>query len=377
MKVICHREGLLSACQLVSVAVASKDVNPVLRNLKAVVEPDRLTLLATDTEVGVRMEVRSVKVDEPGEALWPAARIVSILREATDEELTIESSPAACLLRGESAEFEMPGEDPAVYPDFPTFTEDKYHEVAAGVLRTMIHRTTFAVADDNARYTATKGVLWELSADSARLVGTDGKRMAVADGAAKAHDGHGTAGQSPVVPIKAMTLLERSLNEPDEMIRIGFRPNEVLIKLERSVIYSRLVEGRFPNYKQVIPQKHGAKVKLIVGPFQTALRQAAIMVDEESKRVGFAFTKNKLTLQARGAGAGRSRVEMPVAYDGKPLEINFDPKSLLDMLRVLEPDAELTLELNDSTAPVVFRNDAGDYLYVVAPVVVKDQAGLK
>src|SRR3981081_789471 len=133
MKIVCHREGLLSACQLASVAGAAGDVKPVLRNIKAIVEDDRCTLMATDLELGIRLEVRGIKALEPGEALLPTSRLVSILREATDEELTIEAGPDACTVRGASAEFEMPGEDPAAFPDIPSFAEEKYHEMTAGV----------------------------------------------------------------------------------------------------------------------------------------------------------------------------------------------------------------------------------------------------
>jgi DNA polymerase-3 subunit beta len=372
MKATCHREGLLAACQLVSVAVPARDVKPVLRNIKAIVDDDRCRLMATDTEVGVRMEVRGVKAEESGEALLPAARVVSILRESTDEEMTIEAGPDACVLRGQLNEFEMPGEDPTVFPEFPDFAEDRYHELTAGGLREMIRRTIFSVATEATRYGATTGVLWELEDGKARLVATDGRRLALSDGPATSHAGHSTKGQMPVVPVKAMTLLERNLQEPDETVRVSIRPNEVLMKTERAMIYSRLVEGRFPSYKQVLPQKHNHKIALTAGPFQTAVRQAAIMTDDESKRVVFHFARNKLTLQARGAGSGRSKVEMPLAYEGKAVEISFDPKFLIDMLRVLDPEAQLTLELVDGNSPALFRSEAGDYLYVVVPLVVKD-----
>src|SRR6059036_3642844 len=126
MKVVCHREGLLSACQLASVAVASRDVKPVLRNLKAVVDDSRCTLMATDLELGIRLEVRGIKVEEPGEALLPTTRLISILREATDEEMTIEAGPDACVVRGNTNEFDMPGEDTAAFPDVPAFAEETY-----------------------------------------------------------------------------------------------------------------------------------------------------------------------------------------------------------------------------------------------------------
>jgi DNA polymerase III subunit beta len=369
MKTICHREGLLSACQLASAAVAARDIKPILKNLKALVTDDRCTLMATDLELGIRLEVRGIKVDEPGEALLPTARLISILREATDEELVIEAGPDACFIRGTSVEFEMPGEDPAAFPDIPSFAEEKYHEITAGLLREMTRRTIFAAATaENSRFGATTGILMELEDDKATMVATDGRRLALASGAAHSHGGHTTKGQMQVIPAKAMMLLERNLTEPDEKVLISLRPNEVLMKTERAMIYSRLVEGRFPNYKQVLPAKHGAKIPLTVGPFLSAVRQAAIMTDEESKRVTFSFAKKKLTLQARGAESGRSKIEMPVEYDGKAIEISFDPKFLVDMLRVLEPDTQLVLEVTDSSTPAVFRNDA-NYLYVVVPLV--------
>lgn len=369
MKLVCHREGLLAACQLASVAVAVRDVKPVLRNLKAIVEGDRCTLMATDLELGTRLEVRGIKVDEPGEALLPSNRIISILREATDEEMTLEASPDACFVRGQHNEFEMPGEDPAAFPDVPEFAEEKYHEITAGALREMIRRTIFAAAAaEHTRFGATTGILWELEGEQAALVATDGRRLALAKGAAQAQGGHSTKGQMPVVPTKAMTLVERNLTEPDELVRVSLRANEALFKTERAMVYTRLVEGRYPNYKQVIPQKYGIKVPLTVGPFYAAVRQAAIMTDEESKRVVFQFAKKKLTLQARGSEAGRSHVELPIDYDGKSAEISFDPKFLGDMLRVLEPDTTLTLELTDSSTPAVFRAEP-NYLYVVVPLV--------
>jgi len=369
MKVVCHREGLLAACQLASVAVAARDVKPVLRNLKAVVADDRCTLMATDLELGIRLDVRGLKVEEPGEALFPTGRMVAILREATDEELTIEAGPDSCAVRGQANEFQMPGEDPSAFPDIPAFAEENYHEIAAGVLREMIRRTLFAAsASEHTRFGATTGVLWELEAEQARLVATDGRRLALASGPAQSKGGHSTKGQMPVVPAKTMGLLERNLVEPDELVRIGFRPNEVLIKTERAMIYSRLVEGRFPDYRKVLPAKHTVKLSVTAGPFQIAVRQAAIMTDEESKRVIFNFAKKKATLEAHGAEAGRSHVEMPLDYDGKAMKISFDPKFLLDMLRVLEPDTTLSLEMTDGASPAAFRSEP-NYLYVVVPLV--------
>src|SRR5437660_10641916 len=120
MRVICHREGLLSACQLTSAALPARDVKPILRNLKAIAADGRCTLMATDMEVGIRLDVCGLTIQEPGEAILPAAKLTAILRESRDEELSIEADPSACTVRGSSLEFEMPSEDPAQFPDFPT-----------------------------------------------------------------------------------------------------------------------------------------------------------------------------------------------------------------------------------------------------------------
>ena len=128
MKATFHREGFLSAFQLASAAVAARDVKPILRNLKAIAEPEKCTFMATDLELGIRLEVRGVKVEEPGEAILPAARTLAILRESNDEELRLEANNDRCLVRGQFNEFEMPSEDPADFPDVPAFAEEKYHE---------------------------------------------------------------------------------------------------------------------------------------------------------------------------------------------------------------------------------------------------------
>jgi DNA polymerase-3 subunit beta len=369
MKALCHREGLLAACQLTSAAIPTKDLKPILKNLKAIAGDGRCTLIATDLEVGIRLDVQGLTIEEPGDAILPAAKLIAILREARDAELEIEADASACTVRGTKSplEFEMPSEDPAQFPDFPTFAEDRYHEISAGSLRDMIRRTIFATADETARYSMT-GVMWELEGAIARLVATDGRRLALAEGVATSVGGHTTRGQTPVVPTKAMGLLERNLqDDPEEPVKVCLRPNEVLFRTGRSVIYSRLVEGRFPDYRAVLPKKSATQVALNASSFQAAVRQAAIMTDNESKRVTFKFAKDRLTLVAQGATAGRSRVELPLEYGGKAMDINFNPEYLIDMLKVLPPDVDLVLELNDANSPALFR--CGEqYSYLVMPL---------
>jgi DNA polymerase-3 subunit beta len=367
MKAICRREGLLAACQLASIAIPARDVKPILRNFKAVAGDGRCTLMATDLELGVRLDVQSLEIEEPGEAILPAARLIAILREARDEKLLIEADANGCVVRGATLEFEMPGEDPDQFPEWPSFTEDQYHEISAGSLREMIRRTVFAAAGESGRYSMT-GVLWELDGDKLRLVATDGHRLAKTEGLAAAKGGHGAKEQLPVVPAKAMSLLERNLqDDPEEPVKVCLRHNDALFRTGRAVIYSRLVEGRFPEYRRVLPSKHSARTTLEASSFQAAVRQAAVMTEADSKRVTFKFAKNKLTLEAQGQTSGRSKVELPLEYDAKPIEIGLNPEMVLDMLKVLPGDAVLSLDLIDGTSGAVFRYGP-DYLYLVMPM---------
>jgi DNA polymerase-3 subunit beta len=367
MKAIYDREGLLAAFQLVSSVVPTKSPKTVLTNVKLVATPEKSVLIATDLEVvGIRYEVRGVKTEEPGEALLPTARLISILRESTDQELTLEADANASTIRGQYSEFELPGEDPAHYPDVPTFEGEKYHQIQSSILKEMISRTAFAAASESPRYALT-GVLWELTAEKTRLVATDGRRLAVSDGVGIQHGKHSTEGQTPVVPTKAMHLLERNLSDPEEQVLVDIRPNDVLLQTNRAMIYGRLVEGRYPPYREVFPKKVSSKIRLPVPQFLSAVKQAAILTDEDSRGVDFSFAKGRLTLKAHVADKGRAKVEMPLEFDGKGVNITFDPRYVVDMLRVLDEDTELTLELADGSTAALFK--AGDnYSYIVMPL---------
>src|SRR5438445_5096588 len=123
MKAICDREGLLAACQLAAAALPARDVKPILRNFKAVAGDGRCTIMATDLELGIRLDVQGLMIHEAGDAILPAAKLIAILRESRDDKLDLEADNNAVLIKGPTLEFEMPSEDPAQFPDLPTFED--------------------------------------------------------------------------------------------------------------------------------------------------------------------------------------------------------------------------------------------------------------
>jgi DNA polymerase-3 subunit beta len=231
----------------------------------------------------------------------------------------------------------------------------------------MIRRTIFATDVESTRY-ALGGVLVELTAESITMVGTDGRRLARMSAPAEAENDAPTPPGSPVVPVKALKLIERNLDDGDPPVHIAIQGTAaVLVRTDRAVIYSRLVEGRFPRYQDVFPANVDVKIKLEAGPLRMAVEQASIVTSDESRGVDFRFGDGLLKLSSQAADVGSSHVELPIAYQGKPVEITFDPRYLSDALKTLDDTAEITAELIDSKNAAVFRTD-DRYTYVVMPL---------
>ena len=369
MKITCSRDSLLAACQIVGAAVAPRTTRPVLANLKAVAHDDALTLMATDMEVGIRYELRGVKVARAGAAIIPPGRLVSILRETADDEISLDATADTTTIRLTTGRYELPNLPPDEFPDVSTFEPGgRYHELTAGVLRTLLKRTAFAAEKKESTRWAVTGVLWEADGMVARLVATDTKRLAMTEAPAEVHGEPEAKTASHLIPSKAIALLERNLTDDGEVIRIALKPNEALFQTERALIHTKLVEGRFPPYRDIIPKKLAVKLPISVPEFLARVRQAAIMTDDESKRVDFRFEPGQVTLTARGPETGSSEVVMPlVGYDGPEVDIAFDPAYLTEMLRAIDGEPTAVLEMTDGQKPAVFRVGE-NYLYLVMPL---------
>lgn len=379
MKFQCQRDSLLTACQLVGAAVAVRSTRPVLGCIKAVAEDDALFLMATDHEIGVRYELRGVEVKRAGSAILPPGKLISILRESSDAEILLDADENNTLVRTSTGRFNLPGGNPAEFPDIPPFNDHgSYHEINAGLLRTMIKRVAFAAdkTEATARWAVT-GVLWEAEGKKARLIATDTRRLALCEGPADVHtasdakDAKDAKTQSHLVPQKAIQLLERSFADDGELIRIALTANEAMFQTGRALIHSKLVEGRFPPYRDIIPKKPGLALQIPVAEFLSRVRQAAIMTDDETKRVEFSFENGQVTLKAQGGadnGSGEVVLELP-EYKGGKVDIAFNPQYLIDMLRAMDNEPTMKLEMTDGQKPAVFRL-GDDYLYLVMPLTV-------
>jgi DNA polymerase-3 subunit beta len=373
MKLTCPRDGLLTACQLVSAAVPVRSTNPTLSCIKAVAHDDALTLVAFDTEVGIRYELRGNNVKQAGSAILPITQLTNLLKESEADDVSFESTEDGTKVKVGTSRYTLPTRPVDEFPDIPAFDDGgRYHEVTAGILRTMIRRTAFAAdkKDSGGRF-ALKGILWEAEGKAARLVATDTKRLAMCESPANVYGPADNVKAVHLVPPKAVALLERNLIDDGELVRVGLRTNDALFQTERAMIYTTLVQGRYPPYRDIIGQtRKGSTVKIAlpVEGFLARVRQAAVVTDEESKRVDMTFVDGKIVMEARGAETGSSKVEMPLPdYTGKEVTIAFDPSYLTEFLRALEGEPTVTLEMSGGDKPALFKCGDG-YVYLVMPL---------
>jgi DNA polymerase-3 subunit beta len=372
MKVICNRGALLDALTVTGNVVASRTPKPVLQCVKLTADNDRLTLAATDLEVAIRYSDSQVQVEQGGEALLPADKLRDIVRESMDDTLSIEvgadkeggSAAGVASIRGQDSHFKIFTQRAADFPPVPDFSGEADFEIAGGHLKQLIGQTLFAAAREQTRY-AFNGVLLTAKAKKINLVSTDGRRLAMAKGDL-INDKLPKDGGKAIVPTKALVLVDKLIDDPEETVSVQVRENQVIFHTPSATLTSNLVEGQFPPYEDVIPKDADKKMTASTADFLSAIRRAALLTTEESKGVRMHFSKKGLVLTSRSPESGEATVNFPCKFEGADVEIGFNPTFLTDALRVVDSD-EISLELTAANRPGLLRGGA-NFLYVIMPV---------
>ena len=368
MKLTCNRESLLHAFQTAATIAPSRSPKPILQTIKIEATKDLTILMATDMEVGIRIHVADVEVSSAGSAILPVGRMGSILRENSDEKLKIEADSQGIKVKGDRSDFKLPAQNPDEFPNLEDFKEKAYYEVAANSVKELIRRTLFATDTESSRY-ALGGVLLEFENEVITAVGTDGRRLAKMDAALSNVGGYEGSGSMTIVPSKSMQLIDRALaSDADAKVQIATRPNDILLNTGDATIYSRLVDGRFPKWRDVIPSEgNGTSIEFNVGTLFSAVRQAAIVSSDDSRGIDFALSKGSLVLSGLTADVGQSRVEVPADYDGEEIVLSLDHRYVADFLKVLDNGATFKLNVSDGDSAALCTTDDG-YSYVLMPL---------
>ncbi|HRY30139.1 MAG TPA: DNA polymerase III subunit beta [Elusimicrobiota bacterium] len=366
MQVHCLKEELLRGVQLVQNAISPRSTLPVLSNILMESTGEGLRMSSTDLEVGIRCFVKA-DVKTGGATTVPARTLGEFLRTLDDgqdldikvdesQKMEIRSGKDRCVLMG------LPKDD---YPVLPEFSQERAFSVNQNTLREMIRKTSFAVSTDETRYVL-NGVDFIVDKGKITLVSTDGRRLAYV----QRDCGDKKAVANAIIPTKAVNELARILtgDEKDGVVQIGFTENQVTFNYKGTVVLSRLIEGHFPNFEQVIPKSHDSQIKFNTRKLLLATQRAAVGTLEKGGSVRYSLTKGKLQISASAQGRVEVESELEAAYTGAPFAIAFNPAYLVDMFRVLETD-DVLLELTTPLNPAVIR-PVGDehYKYVVMPM---------
>jgi DNA polymerase-3 subunit beta len=362
MKLTCDRQELSEAFALATQVVGSRTTRPVLQNLCVIVQGGELEVVATDLETGVRIRCERYDAEGEGKLLLKASHANDILREVTEDKVTIELLDDVATIRAGDDEFQLITENPEDFPEVPGFAAEQEVKLERTLLETMLRKTSFAAASEGHRY-ALNGVLFEIDGDTLRLVATDGKRLALAE---RGIENASNVAVKRVVSNKAVQMLTRLSAPEDETISLAFTENQIMARSSRAVMVAQLVQGHFPPYQEVIPKGLDKRIEFETQPFLAALRRASLLTTKDSFAVRFAFTYHKLTLTSRIPGLGGGTIELPVAYEGDPIETAFNPTYLRDVLKVLD-QPRFVFEMKEKTLPSILREGEG-FLYIVMPI---------
>ncbi|MFH0912937.1 MAG: DNA polymerase III subunit beta [Candidatus Omnitrophota bacterium] len=354
------KENLLKGIQRVQNVITSKSTLPILSNILIETQQNNLKLTATDLDIGISCAI-PVETQEAGAITVPAKRFNDIIKDLPTEEVSINTKKNnLIIIETTTCQFKIMGLAPEDFPKLPEFKNVEVITLEQAALKQMLSLTTFAVSSDETRYIL-NGILFRIQHNTLTLVATDGKRLAVIE---KTLPRALEKNIQIIVPLKTIQELNRNLEDEGELsLLVGY--NQVLFDLNGAVIISRLIEGEFPDYQQVVPPVSENKVRIPREQFLWAVRRAALLSTVDYQAVKLEALKNKLVVSKSTPDIGESREEMAVEYKGKEMAIGFNPVYLIDVLKNLR-DEEIEFELTDSEKPGVIR--LGGYVYIVLPM---------
>jgi DNA polymerase-3 subunit beta len=329
-------------------------------------EGKKVELTATDLDVTLSSAVEA-EIKKAGAVTVPVKKFFGIVRELGNSEIELEvDEKNACKIKSGASYYKLNGLAAEEFPPMPTFGERRKIVLPQEKIKGMLRKTSFAVSTDETRYVL-NGIFVSLKEHKVTMVATDGRRLALTD---EEVDVNQESQAEFIVPTKAINELNRLL-QPKGEVEIKFNENQAFFDLKAEdgnsvVVITKLVEGNYPNYKQVIPGEAQERVALVREEFLQALRRAEIMTSEKSNSVKLAFSKNNLTITANTQEVGEGRESLAINYKGKDIAIAFNPGYLMDPLKALDND-EVFLELSDELSPGVVKIN-GPFLYVIMPM---------
>jgi DNA polymerase-3 subunit beta len=357
------KDSILECIQTVQNAVSPKSSLPILSNVLLEVENGNLKMTATDLDIGICSTI-PVDVRMEGAITVPARKffdIIKALPDGSDIDVSIKKNNFIFLKSGK-ANFKIIGLPREEFPQLPVFKDKDSISVPREDLKDMLNMTDFAISRDDTRYVL-NGVFLVVKGEDMTVIATDGRRLAVSS---KKLPKKTLVDREVIIPTKTVQEVKRMLSGEGD-VSIKFSDNQILFSFESSFVISRLIEGEYPSYKKVIPQRSGKEVKVDREDFLSATRRASIFTDQDSMAIKLNIRKKKMTISKNTPYLGEAKEEVEIEYTGTDeFDIGFNPRYLMDVLKNLTDD-EVVFEVNDSNRPGVIRR-GDEYIYVVLPM---------
>lgn len=361
MKFTVDRLKLQKALQRVSNIIGSRSMLPLLGNVLINASDEGLELSTTDLELRLVTRVEA-EVSESGITTLPAKKLASLIGSFSAEKVDfdINDKDFARITCG-TAKFTLLGLSAADFPEELAFEPVHTIKIKESLFKRMIGSISYAVSVDDSRKVLT-GVLMSLRETVMTLVATDGKRMAVQESSPETiSGGDGDA----IIPLKAMSEIRRQL-EGDELLIIEVGEKLCRFTCAGVTLTSKLIEGAYPNYRQVVPSKFSCEVELPVQALLSKIETVALMIAGANSSIILRFADNQLQLQASSAEVGEGSDLLETSFEGEPFEVSFNPAFLSDPLRNTDADM-VRFKLNDPLSPVAIEAGEG-FIYIIMPI---------
>jgi DNA polymerase III subunit beta len=367
MKFTVKRNSLLNELNLVQGVIEKKSTIPILSNILLEASGEHLDITATDLDVTIRCGCEASVMAE-GTTTISARRLFDIVRllpDGADVGFSLLENDWVELRCGNS-EYKIVALPKENFPSIPE-TAPATANIPAGLVRSMIQRTMFAITQEESRYSL-NGALLALLPGELRMVATDGHRLALVS---KSMEIPGLDVEvRALIPRKTLVEIQKLIGDQDAMLEFGRDENHLFFTLGNRRLVSRVLAGQFPNYELVIPRENDKFIVASTRDFGDGIRRAAIMSDEKLKAIRLSFKTGALELTASCAEAGEAREVVPVEFEGETLDIGFNPLYLLDFIGICGSDS-ISIALKDSETQCLLRPIGGsdlDYRYVVMPM---------
>ena len=371
MKFKINRDHFANGLAQVLNVVGSKATMPILSNVLIEAEKDQISLTTTNLDLGIRCRIKAV-VKETGAVTLPVKRLANIIREMPNVDVTVDASPNHQVkLSSGGSTFRIMGIGRDEFPPLPEFGDEKAFTLDQAELREMMKKVDYAQSTDETRYIL-NGVYFNFRDGKLSLVATDGRRLAVVS---KEMEIPPASAGAIILPAKTAGELTRLLDK-GEKVKINFNERKCTFQIatdkdssglvDSVYLYSKVVEGNYPNYQQVIPKETHQRIKLERELLLQCVHRAALVCSEKSNSVRIKLSSNLLEITAQSPDFGEAHESMAIGYSGPDLQVAFNPSFILDPLRALPKD-EVFLELKDDVSPGVFKT-LDSFLCVIMPV---------